>query len=269
MGKVRNFEESVLTRESESDRSLVVFFGLFLVQAAPDLILADDLSIVIRVAVLNIGRFDEGSSEVVIAHPDLLLSGLGLGCFGVDALALLLLDWVAVLFPVALLPGHLLASGVGLGDIAGLLHRTALGLGQLRAGRGVVLPLLVPVGVGPPVLLAAPHVLVPALVFRVGLRDLPHQILADVVVVGLALLDPVALLLSVGRALLPLLLNLLDGVNGLPLQAAPVAQGTTPVYAGSPTTVAASAAPPARPGAVALREAVGAGGGGGGKDHAD
>ena len=50
MGKIRNFEESVLTRESESDRSLVVFFGLFLVQAAPDLILADDLSIVIRVA---------------------------------------------------------------------------------------------------------------------------------------------------------------------------------------------------------------------------
>jgi len=123
MGKIRKFEESVLTRESESDRSLVVFFGLFLVQAAPDLILADDLSIVIRVAVLNIGRFDEGSSEVVVAHPDLLLSGLGLGCFGVDALALLLLDWVAVLFPVALFPGHLLASGVGLGDIAGLLHR--------------------------------------------------------------------------------------------------------------------------------------------------
>merc|ERR1719336_103714 len=231
------------------------------------------LSIVIRVAaggLLNIGRFDEGSSKVVIAHPDLLLSGLGLRCLGVDALALLLLNWVAVLFPVALLPGHLLASGVGLGDIAGLLHRPALGLGQLRAGRGVVLPLLVPVGIGPPVLLAAPHVLVPALVLRVGLRDLPHQILADVVVVGLAVLYPVALLLSVGRALFPLLLNLLNGVDRLPLQAAPVTQGT-PVSAGSPTTVAASAAaaPPARPGAVALREAVGAGGGGGGKDHAD
>merc|ERR1719461_1252635 len=132
--KIRNFYESVLTRESESDRGLVVFFGLFLVQAAPDLILADDLSIVIRVAaggLLNIGRLDEGSSKVVIAHPDLLLSGLGLRCLGVDALALLLLDWVAVLFPVALLPGHLLASGVGLWDIAGLLHRPALGLGQL------------------------------------------------------------------------------------------------------------------------------------------
>jgi len=86
------------------------------------------------------------------------------------------------------------------------------------------------------VLLAAPHVLVPALVFRVGLRDLPDQILADVVVVGLAVLDPVALLLSVGRALLPLLLNLLDGVDGLPLQAATVAQA--PVSAGSLSVLA-------------------------------
>ena len=44
MGKIRNFEKCVLTRESESDRSLVIFFGLFFVQAASDLILADDLN---------------------------------------------------------------------------------------------------------------------------------------------------------------------------------------------------------------------------------
>jgi len=60
--------KNVLARESKSDRSLVVFFQLFFVQPAPDLILADDLSVVIGVAaggrLLNIG-----STKVVITHP--------------------------------------------------------------------------------------------------------------------------------------------------------------------------------------------------------
>jgi len=198
------------------------------------------------------------TANVVVANPNTLLGGLALGRLGVfdlapllgHLLAFLLGDVVAPLFgdivalpdliDEAVLLGHLLAVPVLLGLVSGLLDRLALGVGQLLAGAGVVLPLLVAVGVSLPVLLALADVCCSADVLGVRLGHIPYQVLTHLVKYRLTLLlgyglalavlvviahptvHGAAFVVCVGCANVLLVLNLFDGMDSLELKSAAV-----------------------------------------------
>jgi len=248
-------KRNVLTRENEPNSGPVIFgLRLFLVVFP-----LDSLLLLLQMTkVFNQSSVVSTAANVIVADTDGLLGRLALRSLGVDDFTVLLGNWLAdllwnvdtVLFghwialfhllSVAVLSGNLLAVSVLLRFLPGLLHWVALGLWQLFASFGVILPLFVTVGIGLPVLLASPDIVGLAHILGVGLVNVSPQVLANFLKNGLALLlghqfallvlvrgapppgNCGALIICVWSADFLFLFNLHNGMDSLVLNAAPV-----------------------------------------------